>query len=144
MLTVFLHRANWYLQSLCMVVIHILVILQYSEKDRYQIDKSYMPSTVNLIIKSIEHIQEDLGKRDWFEFIIAVYRRNGITAVYGDVTQQLFELNTAVGVECVTSYQAAKKLSHFVVVPRVVSDGDGLQLSFPINVSSLHISRLLS
>ncbi|KAK8799392.1 hypothetical protein WA171_006135, partial [Blastocystis sp. BT1] len=63
-----------------------------------------MPSTVNLIIKSIEHIQEDLAKRDW----------NGISAVYGDVTQQLLELNTA----------AAKKLSHFVVVPRVVGDSD--------------------
>ncbi|KAK8823040.1 hypothetical protein WA538_002193, partial [Blastocystis sp. DL] len=76
----------------------------YSEKDRYQIDKSYMPSTVNLVIKSIEHIQEDLAKRDW----------NGIASVYGDVTQQLSELNLA----------AAKILSHFVIVPRNVGTAD--------------------
>lgn len=55
-----------------------------------------MPSTVNLVIKSIEHIQEDLAKRDWLLFCFRVIPRNGIASVYGDVTQQLSELNLAV------------------------------------------------
>ena len=55
-----------------------------------------MPSTVNLVIKSIEHIQEDLAKRDWSFFFFRFIPRNGVASVYGDVTQQLSELNLAV------------------------------------------------
>lgn len=84
-----------------------------------------MPSTVNLIIKSIEHIRRIQRNAIGIAFIPFYENRNGISAVYGDVTQQLLELNTAVGLDYFFSQQAAKKLSHFVVVPRVVGDSDG-------------------